>query len=342
MKEYEENNKDRDNGDQGSDIERMLRAAGPREQPANDMKAAVRASVRGEWQEVVRQRARLRRQRFGLSLAAAVVLTVIGLSSAMLMSDPPSVVIATLSKSTGEVESKAGIWARRQVVYPRQPLRIGEDLITGANGRAAFALADGVSVRLDHDSRVSITEERRIVVLKGAVYVDAGAQPASGNTLLIDTPAGSVRHLGTQYEVRLTNSGVAVSVREGRVQLDLDEGDTQTARAGERLQISDSGTVQRGRLSPGDPAWEWAAAAAPAFEIDGRLLPDFLRWASREIGKEIVFASAAAEEQANTVILSGSVAGLSPEEAVAAVLPTAQLRAVDRGGQLVIEVAAEG
>ena len=64
---------------------------------------------------------------------------------------------------------------------------------------------------------------------------------------------------------------------------------------------------------------------------------EFLSWAARELGREIVFASPESEAEANSAVLSGSMTGLTPAEAIAAVLPTTRLRSsLGRDDQLVI------
>lgn len=86
-------------------------------------------------------------------------------------------------------------------------------------------------------------------------------------------------------------------------------------------------------MPPHDPSWDWAAALAPPFDIDRQPLIDFLQWAARETGRELVFTSDAARVAAMVNRLSGTVEGLTPSEAIDAVRPTIpsfSLRADDR------------
>jgi hypothetical protein len=76
-------------------------------------------------------------------------------------------------------------------------------------------------------------------------------------------------------------------------------------------------------------------------EIDGRPLKDFLNWAGRELGQPVVFASPESEAEAAKVMLSGSVAGLAPKDALAAVLSTTRLRDTDGGDRIVISLASK-
>ena len=108
--------------------------------------------------------------------------------------------------------------------------------------------------------------------------------------------------------------------------------------ARDQLLVSASGLRARTSISPDSPEWEWAVDAAPAFAINGRPLAEFLDWAGRELGREIVYSTAEARAEAAQAILSGSIAGLTPREALAAVLPTTRLRSAQRDGQIVIEL----
>jgi hypothetical protein len=74
----------------------------------------------------------------------------------------------------------------------------------------------------------------------------------------------------------------------------------------------------------------------PPYEIDNRPLLEFLVWAGRETGREVVFATPAAEAQAGQVVLKGSVAGLGPDQAIDAVLVSTSLRAERTPGRLTI------
>ena len=57
---------------------------------------------------------------------------------------------------------------------------------------------------------------------------------------------------------------------------------------------------------------------------------------NRYVGREVVYATPAVEAEADRAVLSGSVAGLAPADALAAVLPTTQLRSVEHDGKIEI------
>ncbi len=251
-----------------------------------------------------------------------------------------TVTVASVARVTGDVMSDKGLWSSSRALSEQQVLHAGEGLTTGPTGRVALSFANRVSVRLDRDTTIELADAQTLVVHAGAVYVDAPPQPQSAPRLQIDTPVGSVYHIGTQYEVRLIGPSVRIRVREGEVELAARPGASPVKRgeAGEQLTVSADGQLKRAVMPTYGAEWDWVHATAPAFDIDGRQLSEFLAWAARELGCEMIFATPESEAEAARVTLSGSVAGLSPDEALDAVLSTTQLRSSRRDGQLLIEL----
>ncbi len=325
------------NGEQ--DVRQVLRNAGRRSEPPAEVSRSVRAAVEAQWREVLAHRSaqRLRRQ-IGWAAAAGVALAALGLWTVLPALHATGERMAEVSVVVGSVQAKAGWLGHWQAVGAHQVLTVGEELTTASNGRVALALADDLSVRLDHDTLVRLVDDRHLAIDRGAVYVDAGSHTPAGAALQIRTPAGVIHHVGTQYETRLAGTDVRIAVREGKVELDTSGGATQRARAGEELTIDSAGSVERSAVSPYGARWQWVSATAPTFNIDGRPVVDFLTWVARELGCDVVYADAQTQEQASKVLLSGSIAGLRPDEALAAVLPTTPLRSRMQDGQLVVSL----
>ena len=161
-----------------------------------------------------------------------------------------------------------------------------------------------------------------------------GRPPRERSAFQVATGFGDVRHLGTQYSVVLANDTLAVAVREGSIVVE-DDAQPVIARAGERLTVRRDGHVTRSAVAPYDTEWRWAQSVAPEFAIEGRTLDDFLAWAARETGRQLVYTSAEAARKAEQTVLKGAVAGLPPEQAVDAVLTTTpSLEHRFTGGQL--------
>jgi len=66
-------------------------------------------------------------------------------------------------------------------------------------------------------------------------------------------------------------------------------------------------------------------------------LSRFLAWVARETGREISYASPDIEREAAGIVVHGSIAGLSPPEALHAVLATTSVRAQVSRGSLVVD-----
>jgi len=283
-----------------SGIARVLAAAGARPQPPLPLQEAVRAATHTEWRAVLAARARRRKVAF--ALAAGIIL------------------------------AAGAFWARRPLVEAQ-----GEETATDAGHYTNLDLPGGISVRLDHSTRIARLNPQHMILRAGAVYVDAGPMPRAAPTRLqIDTPAGPVSHLGTQYEVRLLPQGTRIRVREGRVE--LGGAVAVILQPSEQLLVAASGLLTRSRIAADSPEWDWAANAAPAFAIEGRSLAEFLTWAGRELGCEIVYSTPEAQAEATRAKLSGSIAGLMPGAALAAVLPTTRLRSEREPGRIVVQL----
>ena len=90
-------------------------------------------------------------------------------------------------------------------------------------------------------------------------------------------------------------------------------------------------------LAPHSTYWSWAAELAPTFDIENKSLMDFLDWASREAGMELVFASDELRMAAMRTELHGSVEGFAPIEAIESVLATTAFTYRIEQGKVVIE-----
>jgi hypothetical protein len=76
--------------------------------------------------------------------------------------------------------------------------------------------------------------------------------------------------------------------------------------------------------------------------LEGATVQTFLDWISREQGWDWEIADSTLRARAGRVVLHGSIEGLTPEEALAAVLPAAGLTYRREGARLVIEAVGAG
>ena len=167
------------------------------------------------------------------------------------------------------------------------------------------------SFRLDEDSRVLQVSPSEIRLERGAVYVDSRM-----GIVVIHTPFGTVREIGTRFEVRLLESALRVRVREGAVLAEA-----HRVEAGTELILREDGSVARQPTAAWGPEWSWVLKAAPPLQIEGLTLKDFLDRVSRETGWTVRYE----DPKAGEIVLHGNVGDLAPDQALEIVLPGAGL-----------------
>jgi ferric-dicitrate binding protein FerR (iron transport regulator) len=201
--------------------------------------------------------------------------------------------------------------------------RLNADMLLRTDAATSIALefVSGLSVRMDRSSLLQLSAANRTVLERGRVYVDADSPERA--PFVIETRFGALEHVGTQYQASVTTEKLTVSVREGRIAISRERVKTG-AIAGERVEIGAAGELNRTEVSPQDPEWQWAIQAAPTFEIDNRSLASFLDWVARETGRTVRYARPEIRMQAEKLLLRGSIANLTPEQALNAVMATTE------------------
>jgi ferric-dicitrate binding protein FerR (iron transport regulator) len=316
-----------------NDLARLMRLAGARPAAPADAEARIRAAVYTRWRADLDGRRAGRRRLWvagALAAAAAIVLAVVGLRGPAAPSNGGAP-IATLTRIVGSLD---GLTAGAAIPE-------GAGIETGPADRAALLLADGTSMRVDHDTTLRLLAGPVIELARGAVYLETGPHPHGTGALTIRTSLGTVRDIGTRFETRLRDGAIEVSVRAGLARLEH-AGATRDAAAGVQLIAGQDGAVTSGSVPLHGSAWDWILQVAPAFSIEGRTLGEFLEWTARETGWQVRFTDPAIEAHALGTVLHGSIEGLRPDEAPAAVLPTCGLRQRLEGDTLLIESAEGG
>ena len=321
--------------DDEADLRTLMQAVGRRPQPPPADAAEVRAAVATQWRTTV---AAHRARRRGVSwLAAAASIAAVGAGTWLVVSRMPAPAqVATVARLEGRVEVRHDSATAWQPMRGLERLRPGDEVRTSAAGRVALQRPDGLEVRLDVATTLQLIDEDEAGLDAGRLYVDAGAG-AGGRDFVVSTLQGDVRHLGTQYSAAVVAGAIEVAVREGSIAIERGASPV-VAQAGESVRVAADGTVARRAVDPYGAEWRWTQTVVPEFAIEGRSLDEFLAWAARETGHRLVYGSIEAAHAAETTELKGSVAGLEPEAAVAAVLTTTpQLRHRFAGPQLRVE-----
>jgi len=301
-------------------VAKLLRLAGPREPVPTDRASRVKAQVRADWHAMVRQRQRRRVWRavgLGTGLAAAVLL-------ALRVPGPgQNARVAVLEREYGSVQMTPA------AVPPEPSASTGAGVAeivqgtwieTDPHGRAALRLRGGSSLRIDVATRVRLASDSELLLARGAVYFDSAAHD---QRVIVRTPLGTARDIGTQFEVRLGDGTLRIRVREGSVDLDA-SGTTGMAHEGEELELTSTGTLSRATVPVQGADWAWIQSIAPPFVLEGRSFRAFLDWYARET-HQLVDISRLRGDRPEDVLLHGDARTLTPEEALEAVLPTCGL-----------------
>lgn len=325
---------------------RLVNLAGPRPPIPDDIEKRVYQRVREEWQAAStvpdgektyrnvkrawRKNAR-RERRFQWAVPVALAAS-IAIAAVIVLQPTPtaqrSVPVGTVVKVIGAV-SQDQLPAMGQDVYP------GDTISTAKNEGISLLFANADSMRMAGNSTLLVKSKTEFELVRGQVYVDSGDRVYRDKSLSIETAFGKVTDIGTQFIVVTGADSLEVAVREGRVNVSND-GQQLVAVAGELLQVLGSGEAETSQLQPHSDYWSWATDLAPTFDIENRSLHDFLRWAARETGRELVFETSELRLAAMRTDLHGSVSGFSPTEAIDSVMSTTRFRFRIEPGRIVI------
>jgi ferric-dicitrate binding protein FerR (iron transport regulator) len=288
-----------------SSIAQLVKLAGTRDMPSQSATERARTAAEAAWQRGLRQPSRPLRGRrlwIPLALAASSVLF------AVLVLNRPAPRAALVVASVVAVDADPSIQGGSAVLRAGARLHEGVTVSTG-RGRAAFLLGDSLSLRVDRESQIAFVSGDRVRLAKGSVYVDSGGLNAASR-LRIETPAGEVRHLGTQFLVSVEGAATRIRVREGRVELARPGAPAQDIAAGDGLDVEGARLQLLQGLASHGAGWEWVTSTAPAFDIENRPLSEFLAWVSREHGWQLAYRNEEIRVRAQDIRLHGTVSGL--------------------------------
>ncbi len=146
---------------------------------------------------------------------------------------------------------------------------------TATGEQRSVPLADGSQLLLNTATAVDVTldaEHRMVRLRAGEIWVTTAADaPAGGHrgapSLLVETPQGVLRALGTRFAVRLADGGkTRVAVAEGEVEITPRKGPARVLHAGAQCHFTANA------VSTPAPLGEWALAW-----VQGVLYADNLR-----------------------------------------------------------------
>jgi ferric-dicitrate binding protein FerR (iron transport regulator) len=311
----------------------VLRAAGARAIPDREDYDVVFDAAMTAWRRSLRAQ---RRRRWAFALAATAAAMALGLAGLVhrITARAPMIATAVVMHGSAVTRSRGDdAWRQLQL---GEPIAAGSRVRTSSRAGLALEMAGGLSVRLDEKSELEMDSARSLRLTSGALYVDTGPVPAVG-ALRVETALGTVSDVGTVFQVDVKATSVRVRVREGLVQLDAaGRAGVLRSRAGEEMELDDSGGLRRGIVSPAHPAWAWAEALAPLPDVEGRPLLQFLDWVAHETGRRVRFEAPDVEAQARSVVLHGKTRDLTPLQALDVMLSTTDLEYVLATDQVIL------
>ncbi|HEY7641278.1 MAG TPA: FecR domain-containing protein [Steroidobacteraceae bacterium] len=321
-----------------SEEERALRTGFEVSPLSPEAMSRIRAATEAEWRANI-ERAPRRWLRYAAA-ASFLVVAVLGGWYALGPGDRPE---------HGELAARLVRFEAPGVVEEHL-LRAGTALNEGSvlrsgrsyevSGQALIDLEGGGNLRLAPGSEIEILAKDDVRLEKGEMYVDIPAETAASSAFIARTTAGEFHHVGTQFALAVIQSGTRLRVREGSVHW-LVAGGESTVKAGTEVVFTNGVKAAERPLAPSAKEWDWTAQTTPDFEIDNRPLEEFLKWVARESGRRLVLADDQARKQAATIRMHGSVHGLTPMQALSAVMATTELRYDLPDGQIRVSFASE-
>jgi ferric-dicitrate binding protein FerR (iron transport regulator) len=318
----------------------ILRLAGTAPAPSGERTARVRHAVQREWR-AARHRRLLRRGAWSVAavaVAASVFVAVrVNRPLAPTAVSPAPTVLATGLRVQGRpVVMTGGPGTSPVFLGVTTEVQTGNIVETDKASRAVLQTADASVIRIDRESRLRFAAPTVLELLAGAAYIETG--PTS-HGFEVRTAIGTVRDVGTRFEVRVTDSALRLRVRNGAVEIRRNNGVTAAA-AGTEATVTTTG-ISMAHVPAYGAAWAWTAGLAPPYAIEGRTLQDFLEHTAAEEGWTLHYSNATVAKLAGATILHGSVDTLPPEDAVSVALATSGLQYRLREGVLLIATASD-
>jgi ferric-dicitrate binding protein FerR (iron transport regulator) len=326
----------------------LFRQVPARKQPPVEDEQVIRQAIHGQWQAMTRGRRR-RIWTWALAASIVVVVTAVRISPQAPISDSAATV-ASIEKIVGTVTAFS---ANGPVVLhsgATDESTIGE-LIVGLTLRSGTASGvglrwmNGTLVRLDENTEIKLLSDAEIFLQSGRVYLDTLPGQSGGKAIIIRTPQGLVRHLGTQFMAQTSASGLLISVREGEVMVQAlpaphsaGQQRPAQARVGQQLRLSPNGKIELEPIPTWGNDWAWAEVLSPGFESDGRSLADLFAWAGRELGRKLEYTTPSAESVAATTVLHGNL-DVQPQQVLSVATATSDLTARLSDGHIVISLS---
>lgn len=135
------------------------------------------------------------------------------------------------------------------------------DLRTATGEQKTMALADGTRLALNTATAVNVTftaNERRLALIAGEIFIATARDPSPApRPFIVSTAQGSLRPLGTRFNVRCLDDSTRVAVFEGTVEVrPYASAQTAIVHAGEQLTFTANALQTAQPADAGAEMWE--------------------------------------------------------------------------------------
>ena len=300
-------------------VEAILERAAPRPAPPAEDERVIRDAVYAEWQAVTGRHIR-RRRMANFAIAATVLVAITVAFNQFRVTEVVPVQVASIDKSHGSIYL-LGEQSELRELPDLATVSAGQTIVTGRDAGIGLSWGNGGSLRIDANTRIEFLSTDEVYLRSGRIYFDSRMAAITGSgvataaitgsgvassALNIETDHGTVTHLGTQYMTYVDDKDLTVSVREGKVAIDGSYRD-ETASAGQQLTLTGSARPTILDITGYGGDWEWIEPMAPVPQFDGRPVPEFLNWVSRETGLHLEYEGDTAEQLAAATTFFGEV-----------------------------------
>lgn len=305
------------------DIGKILRAAGQRESMPEELKQSWSNHFREEL-ATTRNSHQKRRNNW---LAACASVLLVGLIALLVLPGQKTEPAISVNAFSGNSHITQGNGKPLQ-------LQRGQLLSTGnliaTQGQSFLSINyRSFDVRLNAQTRLRIDPDR-LTLLSGEIYVSS-TDSQLDQSIAIATPFATIRDVGTQFIVNLTDSQVVSTVRQGSILVETKGSKTAataTAFHAQRVTVDQQNHIDITETEGSGEHWEWIYQLTPTFRLEGKTVYEFLLWATRETGQALQFIDQRAELYARTTLLRGDIPELNPATSVPMVLATTDLKAI--------------
>lgn len=184
------------------------------------------------------------------------------------------------------------------------------DYRTGTGGGEIVTLADGSVIQLNTDTAVSVDYDasgRRLVLHGGEAWFQVAPDPQ--RPFVVETEYGTVRALGTAFDVRNNGSDVTVTVYEHAVRVQLADGEVvESLDQGESLRFNDTLEAHERQVD----LTQASAWHQQRMIFQDRKLQDVIRELNRYRNGQIIIA----DRQLESLPLTGVFDTGNPEESL--------------------------